>query len=307
MMKKIKFGSILLLMAISLLLLNACGGDDDDSGNKEEVYVPKDGEWVITDEDMGYDYMGRYAFINGGTELKLLKAGKSVSYIPQYVEYKGREYPVTCIGKYACGSDLQALENIGLYNINIPQSVNTIEEYAFAGCHAHMASIPNSVNNIGDGAFAHCKDLYGVTISEGISVINSYMFWYCDNLRTFSIPKGVKEIKNCAFQGCPKLSSVSIPNSVISIGEQAFYKSGLTSITIPNSVTSIGRIAFWECRELTSIHCKSDIPPTIENDNVRGAFDGNIFSSATLYVPQGTIEAYKSAYEWSKFQNIVEE
>jgi hypothetical protein len=170
---------------------------------------------------------------------------------------------------------------------------------------ANLLVEPNSVKVIGKGAFERCKELSEVTISEGISVINSSTFAFCDNLSTFSIPEGVKEIKDCAFQGCPKLTSVSIPNSVISIGEQAFYNSGLTSITIPNNVTSIGRIAFYMCRELTSIHCKSNIPPTIDND--RSAFDGNIFSTATLYVPQGTIEAYKSANEWSKFQNIVEE
>ena len=41
--------------------------------------------------------------------------------------------------------------------------------------------------------------------------------------------------------------------SVISIGEKAFYATGVTSIIIPNSVTNIGDEAFRSCRELTSV------------------------------------------------------
>ena len=50
------------------------------------------------------------------------------------------------------------------------------------------------------------------------------------------------------------LTSVTISNSVTSIGRRAFYKcSGLTSVTIPNSVTSIGEDAFNSCSGLTSV------------------------------------------------------
>ena len=38
--------------------------------------------------------------------------------------------------------------------------------------------------------------------------------------------------------------------SVTSIGEDAFYKSGITSVTIPNSVTSISENAFLDCHQL---------------------------------------------------------
>lgn len=263
-MKKNEFWSIVLLMAISLPMLTSCGGDDDGPSKKEEVYVPKDGESFRTYENGGddYDYMGHYTFINGGTELKLIETGKYFSYIPQYVEYKSKKYPVTCIGRYACGSRMKDYENIGFYSIDIPESVNTIEEYAFAACHAHKISIPSSVKDIGEYAFERCNGLYDIKISEGISVINSKTFWYCDNLTTFSIPKSVKEIKDYAFAYCSKLASVSIPNSVTSIGKNAFCGSGLTSITIPNSVTIIEEDAFRNCN-ITSL----TIPGSIEMIN----------------------------------------
>lgn len=44
-------------------------------------------------------------------------------------------------------------------------------------------------------------------------------------------------------------------------------------------------------------------PPLIEY----GTFYDDIYDKATLYIPQGTIDAYKKAYGWSYFKNIVEE
>ena len=71
-------------------------------------------------------------------------------------------------------------------------------------------------------------------------------------------------------------------------------------------MTSIGYSAFWYCPGLISIHCKSKTPPSLDNLS-SSPFDDNTYSSATLYVPQGSVEVYKSAKGWKKFQNIVEE
>jgi hypothetical protein len=98
------------------------------------------------------------------------------------------------------------------------------------------------------------------------------------------------------------LTSFTIPNSVISIGYGAFEKcSNLTSITIPNSVLSIGYDAFKECSNLTSITIHKKSP---DND-LFSCFATYTDRKCTLYVPRGTIFAYRAS-RWREFVHIVE-
>ena len=91
--------------------------------------------------------------------------------------------------------------------------------------------------------------------------------------------------------------------SVKHIGEYALaFCYNLTSITIPNSVTSIDRAAFFECNSLADVYCYADNVPTTE----RNVFSNTPITSATLYVPAGSIDLYKTTSPWSEFGNIVE-
>ena len=57
------------------------------------------------------------------------------------------------------------------------------------------------------------------------------------------------------------------------------------------------------CSGLTEIICKSATPATADDDNI---FD-KVPTTATLYVPVGSKEAYSNAASWSHFTNIVED
>ena len=63
----------------------------------------------------------------------------------------------------------------------------------------------------------------------------------------------VTRIGNRAFYYYYSVTNVTIPDSVTSIGEYAFFGSGLTGATIPSSVTDIDYFAYSGCDSLTTI------------------------------------------------------
>ena len=54
-------------------------------------------------------------------------------------------------------------------------------------------------------------------------------------------------------------TTISIPGSVTSIGDLAFYYSGLTNVTIPGSVTNLGLGAFAVCSSLTNVTMQNGV------------------------------------------------
>lgn len=164
--------------------------------------------------------------------------------------------PVTTIGENAfsgCG---------GLTSVTIPDSVTSIEDYAFSSCPLTSVIIPNSVTNLGIGVFSGCSDIKTAVIGNGVTNISELTFSGCGGLTSITIPDGVTAIGGQAFYDCSSLTSVTLPDSVTSIGNSAFSGcSGLTDIQIGNSVTSIGDSAFSGCSNLTNI----TIPDSVTN------------------------------------------
>ncbi len=141
---------------------------------------------------------------------------------------------------------------------DVPDSVKTIDGYAFFGCiKMTSVTIPDSVKSMGSFAFSGCTGLKSVTIGNGVSEIGWRVFELCLSLTSITMGTGVKTIGELAFGGCTELTSITIGSNVRSIGKSAFANcKKLKSIVIPGSVTYIDPTAFDNCYALRTIYGK---------------------------------------------------
>ena len=190
-----------------------------------------------------------------------------------------------------------------LKSIVLPEGITSIGEATFGKCFdLTSVVIPRSVTSVGRSAFQNCSSLTSIVIPEGVERIEDETFRFCESLNSVVLPEGIESIGSSAFSQCSSLASIEIPEGVTSIEYAVFVGcSSLTSIEIPENITSIGNYAFSACSSLQEMHLKPTVPPVVE---------GGAYSSiwhCTLYVPQGSLVAYRQAAFWNGFKEIIEE
>lgn len=230
--------------------------------------------------------------------------------------------------------ELQAFENCqDLESVTLPQSLKKLGYHVFANSGLTSLVIPEGITYLPQGTFNGCKNLETVTLPTTLETIE-YNAFSNSGLTSIFIPKGVTNISSTSFNYCGKLSTISvsdenttydsrnncnaiiqtatnqilrgtsntiIPNTATSIGDNAFNDiNSLTSIVIPESVTSIGLYAFRFCNSLAEVVYKAKVAPQLKSE----AFSNDILSKATLYVPEESVESYKTDGEWKKFSDI---
>lgn len=185
------------------------------------------------------------------------------------------------------------------------QGITKIGDRAFVQCsRLTRITIPDSVTSIGGYAFEGCSSLTSITIPDSVTSIISGAFYGCVSLTSITIPNGVTSIRSFTFYDCNSLTSITIPDRVTSIDDSAFWSCGsLMSIAIPDRVMSIGYNAFYYCKKLSLIKLLPTIPPTLSSS---GAFS-NTAADLQIIVPKGTLDAYKSATNWSAYADKMVE
>ena len=172
--------------------------------------------------------------------------------IPENVNYNGK----TLLVKYIGGNAFKGCT--GITSASIGKNAKYIEEEAFSGCTNLLSfNIPNSVEDVGYDAFANTA--WHNNLSNGLIYKDNVLFGYKGEQPEghLEVLEGTRVIVSSAFSYCRRLSSVKFPSSLITIGDNAFFQTGLTSVTIPNSVKLIHDQAFHSCRDLGKMEVES--------------------------------------------------
>jgi len=197
--------------------------------------------------------------------------------IPATVTSIGDEAFDDCLGITAFRADEQSatyssLDGV-LYNKNLTKLI-----FYPSGKTDKEFYMPDFVTSIGRKAFYSPKHLEKVVLSHNLTAVGEYMTFY----------------------SCPALKTVIIPNGITSLGVGAFYVCPeLNDLVLPSSITSIGMygLCYYGFKQTSTLVCEAVNPPTCNDYAFAGAYP----DSLTIYVPKGSVEAYKNAKVWKDF------
>ena len=122
----------------------------------------------------------------------------------------------------------------------------------------------------------------------------------------YSIRKGEYALAE-DFTGMLEIPEQYNTGNVVAIAEGTFQGfTDLTGVTLPSGLTSIGSKAFAGCTGIRNVINKAVSPLSGENcpDDI---FDGDTYSKGNLYVPFGSLDAYKSFAPWANFNDRIKQ
>ena len=141
----------------------------------------------------------------------------------------------------------------------IPESVDSIGQYQFAGFSMNTLVIPDEVTSIGYGAFQNCRELTTVTYNKTLSTIGDYLFKGCSSLSEFIMPPTVTTIGDYSFSYCSSLRGINLSN-ITAIGTGVFSGcSALVKVTIPTGITALPDYLFQNCYGLQKVDFASNL------------------------------------------------
>ena len=178
----------------------------------------------------------------------------------------------------------------------IPSTVETIQRNPFVGCNLlkeikvasgneHFAELDSCLYEIKDGkpyrlvGMPYALENREMHLRPGTQVVGDQAMREA-RITKFVAEEGLKELHVNSFSTC----------------------TDLTTVVLPSTLDSIGQTAFQRCEAITSLTVLAKVPPVGAAD---ASFTAAVLTNATLYVPKGSVEAYKKAAGWKNFQNIV--
>ena len=269
--------------------------------------------------------VGAYAFVNCPRLLNIDVAASNTDYrsVDGILFNKSLtvlvQYPGARAGGYVIPDSVATIDHYafqgcaGLTSVNIPSSVASIGNLGFNGCKGLTSvTIPASVTSIGGGLFGNCSELLsievaaenpayrsvnGVLFDKGLTTLIQYPV---GKAGSYVIPAGVTSLGWDAFLGGAKLTGVTFPDTLATIGQGVFWQcTGLTSLSLTDSLTSIGWYAFLGCTGLTNV----TIPDSVTS--IGGHAFWNCTGLTSVIIGSGVTSIESEAFQYSSALSSV--
>ena len=241
------------------------------------------------------------------------------------------------------GNAFNGCSSMALTKLELPQCT-TIGHLAFQGCSSMALTsleLPQC-RTIGSECFASTKGIGKLNWGElaknvvnegfrnikgiGIPIVNipNITAWFESTFGYVNASPAIYSHNLCQNdvpmpdvvipEGCTKigqktlcylhLNSLSIPETVTSIGDFNQYALQLPVFDIPSSVNKIGQYVIGgnydsNVKNVPIVICRATTPPRL------GTVKANNGTHQAIYVPDESVEAYKTATNWNAFADII--
>ena len=210
--------------------------------------------------------------------------------------------------------------------VKFPKSFEEIKFRSFIDCPLlKNVWLPYSCTYIGTEAFKGCSALDRITLPDDLTNIGMFAF-AGTSIDFVCLPRTLMTINGSCFEGCSDICILpegSSPYIAVNGEDGNMYSKdfttllyahcnwqtlnyNMTEVQIPESVETIGEYAFhgvYDTAGLKGVYCHSKTPPHMMNSYT--SIREDIYGACTLYVPTGSLDAYKNS-DWGRFGNIEE-
>ena len=235
---------------------------------------------------------------------------ETLTSIPSYSFYNYTALKVLSGGEGVKEIEVSSFNSTAIEEVSFP-SLEILNSEAFRLSKIKRVNSLGNVTQIKQGsnytlgAFYNCADLEYVDLPTTITFIGAGTFYGNSKLVIdISLPN-LETLGQCAFTGSGITKVLDLGKITRLEDGQGYYQGVFNScvnlevVILPDTMSYIGRQAFADNAKLKALICKSIAPCEVYG----GMLDDS--NNAIIYVPDASVEAYKTATNWSSYASRI--
>lgn len=218
-------------------------------------------------------------------EWMTVNVGRKGEFAQTYIEMTDADWTLGLYVKVTGtlnATDLGNIKNLtNLLKLDLSEAEFTSLPSSFLSNASSLIEVvlPDAVTAIPSYAFQYCYKLEKV-VAPGVETIDISAFYNCSKLSEFDI-SNVNSIGSSAFYSCYAYNPAAFSNELYSIGQTAFYNTGIKEVQLPQTMKSLSSSVFSNCKKLIRVVLPSSI--TTINSN---AFN-ECYNLQEINLPEG--------------------